>query len=87
MCYAISNGFIVFLVPENMGLDTKISFVGSKIKKLQHYTCFGKKPLTWTAAILNKKISSAGIFGDFVAGLSVGPKVTFLKNSAFYNFF
>ena len=42
MRYAIFNGFIAFLVPENMGLDTKISFVCSKIKKLQHYTCFGK---------------------------------------------
>ena len=39
------------------------------------------------AAILNKKISSAGIFGDFSPGCLVGIQVTFLKISAFYNFF
>ena len=39
------------------------------------------------AAILNKKISSAGIFGDFSPGCLVGIQVTFLKISAFYIFF
>ena len=39
------------------------------------------------AAILNKKISSAGIFGDFSPGCLVGIQVTFLKISAFYLFF
>ena len=39
------------------------------------------------AAILNKKISSTGIFGDFATGYYVGIKVTFLKISAFYIFF
>ena len=38
------------------------------------------------AAILNKKISSAGIFGDFSPGCWVGIQVTFLKISAFYIF-
>ena len=38
------------------------------------------------AAILNKKISPAGIFGDFSPGYLVGTQVTFLKNSAFYIF-
>ena len=39
------------------------------------------------AAILNKKISSAGIFWDFSLGYLVGTQVTFLKISAFYIFF
>ena len=39
------------------------------------------------AAILDKKISSAGIFGDFARWDKVGIKETFLKNSAFYIFF
>ena len=39
------------------------------------------------AAILNKKISSAGIFGDFSPGCLMGIQVTFLKISAFYIFF
>ena len=39
------------------------------------------------AAILNKKNSSAGIFGDFSPGCLVGIEVTFLRNSAFYIFF
>ena len=39
------------------------------------------------AAILNKKISSAGIFGDFSSGCLVGIQDTFLKISAFYIIF
>ena len=38
------------------------------------------------AAILNIKIFSAWIFGDFSPECYVGIKVTFLKNSAFYIF-
>ena len=37
-------------------------------------------------AILNKKISSAGIFLDFAPGCSVGTQVTVQKISAFYIF-
>ena len=39
------------------------------------------------AAILNKKISSAGIFGDFAPGCQLAIQITFLKISAFYIFF
>ena len=38
------------------------------------------------AAILNKKISSAGIFGDFSPWYYVVTQATFLKISAFYIF-
>ena len=39
------------------------------------------------AAILNKKISSAGIFFDFSPWYYVVIQATFLKSSAFYIFF
>ena len=38
------------------------------------------------AAILNKKNSFTGIFGDFSPGCLVGIQVTFLTISAFYMF-
>ena len=39
------------------------------------------------AAILNRKFSSAGIFGDYSLGCLVGIQVIFLKISGLYIFF
>ena len=47
---------------------------------------YSNRQLVARASILNKKKSSAGIFGDFSPGYLVGTHVTFLKNSAFYIF-
>ena len=54
----------------------------------KNYMIFGynNRESVAMAAILNKKISSAGIFGDFSQGCLVGIQVTFLKISAFYIF-
>ena len=69
-----------------MGLRTKCLFMTNIEKK---YTILGynNRELVAMAAILNKKNSSAGIFGDFSPGCLVGIQVTFLKISAFYIFF
>ena len=48
---------------------------------------YSNRQLVAMAAILNKKISSAGIFGDFSPECWVGIQATFLKISAFYIFF
>ena len=69
-----------------MGLRTKCLFMTNIEKK---YTILGynNRELVAMVAILNKKFSSAGIFGDFSPGCLVGIQVTFLKISAFYLFF
>ena len=54
-------------------------------KKYMILGCNNREPVAM-AAILNKKVSSAGIFGDFSPGCLVGIQVTFLKTSAFYIF-
>ena len=55
----------------------------------KNYTILGynNRESVAMVAILNKKISSSGIFGDFSPGCLVGVQVTFLKISAFYIFF
>ena len=76
----------MFPVLQNMGMHTKLPFYDKYWKK---YMILGYKnrESVAMAAILNKKISSAGIIGDFSPGCLVGIQVTFLKISAFYIFF
>ena len=69
-----------------MGMHPKIVFLW-EISRNLHDLGYSKRQLVAMAAILNKKNSSAGIFGDFSPGCLVGIEVTFLKNSAFYIFF
>ena len=48
---------------------------------------YSNRQLVAMAAILKKKFSSAGIFGDFSPWYYVGTQATFLKISAFFIFF
>ena len=85
MSCAIFNGFNIFLVAEKMGLDTKISFVCSKMKMLPHYTCFGKSCETVLVAILD--FGDLGmcyaIFNAFIVflvpeNMGLGTKIAFV---------
>ena len=64
----------------------KLSFY-DKYQQIYMILGYSNRQLVAMAAILNKKLSSTGIFGDFSPGCPVGIQVTFLKISAFYSFF
>ena len=83
----VINDSVVFLVFQNMGMHTKVSFLW-KILKNDHILWYSYSHLgVWVmATILNKEFSTAVIFGDFVLGYPSGHPNSIPENFRFFHF-